>query len=132
VAPPPSSDQNEEPKDDTFGGEHIAIDYITDSSPPSAPTRNADPAKEDPIERFKKAKAMSDEHEGDGYGQGEDGYKAPRGVNDKLKNRKTLPYKVLSLIPFGNSSYVNADAPGTLAVQVPSCLGRLLSCHHRY
>ncbi|KAI0690743.1 hypothetical protein BC835DRAFT_1363115 [Cytidiella melzeri] len=98
VAPPPSSQQlegqAEVPKDDTFGGEHIAVDMTIGSAPPaSKPTRQADPAKEDPIERFKKAKAMSEEHADHGYGQGEDGYKAPRGVDDKLKNRKNLPYK---------------------------------------
>lgn len=37
---------------------------------------------------------MSEEREAeDAYGEGEAGYKSPRGVADKLK-RKNLPYKV--------------------------------------
>ncbi|KAI0347996.1 hypothetical protein BDW22DRAFT_1350121 [Trametopsis cervina] len=104
VPPPPDQQEDEQqPLDDTFGGEHpvVAETTVTPSGasivPPSKPTRKADPAKEDPIERFKKAKANSDGHEheadGDGWGQGETGYKPPRGVGDKLKSRKNLPYK---------------------------------------
>ncbi|GJE86224.1 EF-hand domain-containing protein [Phanerochaete sordida] len=70
--------------DDTFGGEH----------PADAPrfTRLPDPEKEDPIERFKKARAAGAGAAVDGqWGEGEGGYKPPRSPADRMK--KNVPYK---------------------------------------
>lgn len=117
VAPPsePASEgEDTEPKDDSFGGEHIPGD-TANTAAYTKPTRKADPSKEDPIERFKKAKASSEEHDNEAYGEGEAGYKAPRGVNDKLK-KKNLPYKVLSRTSLFQSMYINTDGLGPYAV----------------
>ncbi|KAI0095246.1 hypothetical protein BDY19DRAFT_902229 [Irpex rosettiformis] len=92
VAVPPSPEgEPQEFEDNSFGGEHVPEDSAH-SAAYTKPTRKADPKKEDPIERFKKAKASSLEQEDEAYGEGEAGYKAPRGIGDKLK-KKNLPYK---------------------------------------
>ncbi|KIP11759.1 hypothetical protein PHLGIDRAFT_33234 [Phlebiopsis gigantea 11061_1 CR5-6] len=78
----------QQPLDDTFGGEHVPAD--TAEGAPKF-TRLPDPDKEDPIERFKKAKAASADAGADEWGQGEGGYKSPRSPSERMK--KNLPYK---------------------------------------
>ena len=85
---PPAAQPGEgaqQPIDGTFGGEH------PEAGVPRF-TRLPDPDKEDPIERFKKAKAAGASAGADEWGQGEGGYKPPRSPADRMK--KNVPYKV--------------------------------------
>lgn len=67
--------------DDTFGGEKAPVETHADGTPKF--TRLPDPEKEDPIERFKKAKAAGVGAEE--WGQGDGGYKPPRSPTDRMK-----------------------------------------------
>lgn len=73
-------EEAQQPLDDSFGGEHVPAD--TAAGAPKF-TRLPDPDKEDPIERFKKAKAAGVGAEE--WGQGEGGYKPPRSPTDRMK-----------------------------------------------
>ena len=75
--------------------------------------------QQDPAVRFRQAKAESDAH-GE-WGSGEGGYKPPKSASEKM--RKNLPYKVMLPCVCTESSW---RLTGTLAVQVPSELGRFL------
>lgn len=77
VSPPPEQQDegnDQQPLDDSFGGEKPVVE----SQAAPRYTRTPDPAKEDPIEKFKKAKASGEESQS--WGEGDSGYKPPRGV----------------------------------------------------
>jgi hypothetical protein len=79
--------------------------------------RQIPPEEQDPVIRFRQAKAESEAH-GE-WGSGDSGYKPPNSPSEKM--RKNLPYKVMSYFVF-DEPLLEVDM-GAFAVQVPPELG---------
>ncbi|KAI0305066.1 hypothetical protein BC826DRAFT_979798 [Russula brevipes] len=79
--------------------------------------RQTPPEEQDPVIRFRQAKAESEAH-GE-WGAGDSGYKPPNSPSERM--RKNLPYKVTSYFVF-DGPLLEVDI-GAYAVQVPPELG---------